>query len=344
MKMPTPPQLEKSAAADGIYETPSGLRAEVMAITPVTVSRQDLISPPPSAPMPLATPEALQADYRIAVRDVLEITVWGQEEFALIERETLPRHVVAQDGTIFFPYVGRVRVAGLSAQGAQTLITQRLSRVFEAPQVDVRVLEYRGRQVRVVGAVGSPGPVAIQDRPITLIDAIYLAGGPLETADLRRVSVTRNGHLFRVNVLDMFEQAEQAKGLLLQETDLVYVPDNSGARVYVMGEVKRNSSLAIPRAGLTLTQALAESAGPDPITSRAQSVYVLRGTTELPRIFYLDLRQADGLLLGDRFQLAGRDVIYVDAAPITRWNRFINQLLPSLLVLTEADRGPLFSH
>ena len=121
------------------------------------------------------------------------------------------------------------------------------------------------------------------------------------------------------------------------------MPDNSGSRVYVLGEVRRGSSLPLPRAGLTLTQALAESSGLDPVTSRARSVYVLRGTAEQPRVFYLDLRRADGLLLGDRFHLAARDVVYVDTAPITRWNRFINQLLPSLIILREATQGPLIS-
>ena len=221
MSMPTPAQLERAADPEGIYETPTGLKVEVQAITPTSASRRDPPSLSRSHAIPLAAPEEIRADYRIAPRDVLEITVWGNEEFSLIDRDALPRHVVAQDGTIFFPYLGRVQVADLSAQGAQQLITTLLSRVFEDPQVDVRVLEYRGRQVRVVGAVELPGPVAIQDRPLTLIDAIYRAGGPSDRADLREVSVTRNGHVFRVDVLEMFERADLAGGLLLRETDLV---------------------------------------------------------------------------------------------------------------------------
>ncbi|MCG5514352.1 polysaccharide biosynthesis/export family protein [Ectothiorhodospira shaposhnikovii] len=342
MTMPTPGQLLHSAGPDGVYETNNGLLVEVIPITTtLTETRRD--TPPRAAlsNLPLATVDALRGDYHIAPRDELEITTWGHEQLMLIEREQQPRHVVAADGTIFFPFIGRVEVAGLSAKDAQGLITRKLSRVFESPQVDVRIVSFRGRPVRVMGEVNTPGQVFIADQPLTVMDAIHQAGGPTEDADLRRVLVSRNGGNFQVDLLSTLELAELFNSLVLQESDLVYVPDNSGSRVYVLGEVSRTTGLTLPRAGLTLTQALAESSGLNPSTARAGSVYVLRGSSERPQVYYLDLRRADGLLLGDRFALAERDVIFVDAAPITRWNRFINQLLPTLVILRETDRGPI---
>ncbi|MCG5526118.1 polysaccharide biosynthesis/export family protein [Ectothiorhodospira haloalkaliphila] len=340
--MPTPGQLERSAGPDGVYETRTGLEVELIAITP-RLAAQGTASPAthPPATLPLVSAEALRGDYRIAPRDELEITVWGHEELQLMDREQQPRHVVAEDGTIFFPYTGRVEVGGLTARGAQQALTRQLSRVFEQPQVDVRVVNFRGRSVRVLGEVNTPGKVFVDDQPLTLVDAISQAGGPSSNADLRRVLISRNGTSHRVDVLASVERADLINTLMLEQSDLVYVPDNSGSRVYVLGESTRAASLALPRDGLSLTQAIAEASGLNPSTAQARSVYVLRGNASQPQVYYLDLRRADGLLLGDRFALAERDVIYVDAAPITRWNRFINQLLPSLVILREADRGPI---
>ncbi|ANB03166.1 hypothetical protein ECTOBSL9_2750 [Ectothiorhodospira sp. BSL-9] len=340
--MPTPDQLERSSGPEGIYQTRTGLDVKLIAITPKLTTRQSQdLTDHPMAPLPLASSAALRGDYRIAPRDELEITVWGHEELQLIDREHQPRHVVADDGTIFFPYAGRVEVGGLTARDAQQRLTKELSQVFAQPQVDVRIVRFRGRSVQVLGEVETPGKVFIADQPLTVVDAISQAGGPSDNADLRRVLLSRDDGNHTIDILASVGRAKLINSLVLEESDLVYVPDNRGSRVYVLGESARAASLPMPRAGLTLTQALAEASGLNPSTAQARSVYVLRGNTNQPKVYYLDLRRADGLLLGDRFALAERDVVYVDAAPITRWNRFINQLLPSLVILREADRGPL---
>ena len=64
----------------------------------------------------------------------------------------------------------------------------------------------------------------------------------------------------------------------------------------------------------------------------------MRGTdSDKPEIFHLDARYASGMLLAERFDLEAQDVIFVDAANISQWNRVISQLLPSISIIGIAD-------
>jgi len=68
------------------------------------------------------------------------------------------------------------------------------------------------------------------------------------------------------------------------------------------------------------------------------AIYVIRGTDkDRPQIYYLDARYATGLLLVERFDLQAQDVVFVDTAGISQWNRVISQLLPSISVIGIAD-------
>jgi polysaccharide export outer membrane protein len=86
----------------------------------------------------------------------------------------------------------------------------------------------------------------------------------------------------------------------------------------------------MPRGQLTLAEALAEAGGVNPLSANAGQVYVIRsGESARAQIYHLNAASPDALLLADRFALAARDVVYVDAAPVVRWARLINNILPS---------------
>ncbi|EXI85241.1 MAG: polysaccharide export protein Wza [Candidatus Accumulibacter sp. BA-94] len=71
----------------------------------------------------------------------------------------------------------------------------------------------------------------------------------------------------------------------------------------------------------------------------------MRGNSkDSPELFHLDARLPDAMLLADRFPLRPRDIIYVDAAPVVRWQRVIANILPTatMLNLTSQTQWPLF--
>jgi len=110
----------------------------------------------------------------------------------------------------------------------------------------------------------------------------------------------------------------------------VRVSDFRGQKVYVIGEVKQVGFLPITDQQLTISDALSQSGWMNPDTADTKYVYVIRGDYTHPKIFWLNARTPDRLLLAERFSLQPRDILYVASAPATRWNRALNQLLPTI--------------
>ena len=108
----------------------------------------------------------------------------------------------------------------------------------------------------------------------------------------------------------------------------VRVADFRGQKVYVLGEVIKTGFLPINDQQLTIADALALSGWVDPAAADPRYIYVIRGDYTCPKIFWLDAKTPDKLLLAEHFSLQPRDVLYVSTAPATRFNRVLNQLVP----------------
>ncbi|MBK6465901.1 MAG: polysaccharide biosynthesis/export family protein [Rhodobacter sp.] len=109
--------------------------------------------------------------------------------------------------------------------------------------------------------------------------------------------------------------------------------------VYLTGEVIRPGRWAMPyEQSATIADALYDSGGPSVKTGNPSQIYVLRGSPD-PREFggitawHLDASSATGLLMATRFELRPDDVIFVAEQPVTRWNRVIDQISPSLIAV-----------
>ena len=110
----------------------------------------------------------------------------------------------------------------------------------------------------------------------------------------------------------------------------VRVADFRGQKIYVVGEVQKTGFLPITDQKLTVADALALSGWLNPDSADARYIYVIRGDFTHPQIFWLDARTPDRLLLAERFSMQPRDVLFISTAPATRWNRVLNQLLPTI--------------
>jgi len=84
---------------------------------------------------------------------------------------------------------------------------------------------------------------------------------------------------------------------------------------------------------MTLSEAISEAGGVDRVTSNPSRIYVIRGQQKSMEIFHLNSSSPEALILGDQFMLEPRDIVYVDTAGITRWNRVIEQLVPTTTLL-----------
>jgi len=141
-------------------------------------------SPPATASEPAATASRASA-YRINAGDEIEIYVWGEER--------LQRKVkVLPDGTIAFPLVGQIVAQGYLPTEVERLITTGLQAQYrgEVPQVTVSVVAPSGMQFSVMGRVKSPGTFT-PGRYVNVLEALSMAGGPGEFANLDNVVIIR---------------------------------------------------------------------------------------------------------------------------------------------------------
>jgi polysaccharide export outer membrane protein len=295
-----------------------------------------------------AAPAPVAPDYKIGPGDILSIIVWDHPELTTPAGQYRAADqagtVVAEDGTIYYPYVGSLQVSGKTTRQVRDLLAARLSKFIEKVQLDVRMTAFRSKRVYVVGEVAKPGPQDVTDIPMTVLEAVNRAGGFSPEADHSRVLLTRKGTTYRVDIQAMYEAGATEQNALLESGDILNVQDRSFNKVFVLGEVTKPGSLVMTKKRSTLAEALADSGYIAQDRANPKWIYVMRGDSDIPELFHLDGSSPDAMLLADRFSLKPRDIVYVDAADVVRWNRVISNILPTATTLyqTSLTRYPLF--
>lgn len=219
--------------------------------------------------------------YLIGPRDVLTVVVFNNPQLTNptgeFRSEESAGRLVRADGHIFFPFVGSVKAAGRTVEEVRQEIATRLDPFIRKPQVDVRVASFRSKKVYVTGEVKQPGVYYLSNEPTTIVDALSQAGGFSEFANKSEAILTHNSQRFSINTQALYQDGRAANNILLRDGDTVHVPDNRYQRIFVLGEVKEQAALDMPRGRMTLAEAVSESGGFDFDTSNPGAIYVVRG-------------------------------------------------------------------
>jgi polysaccharide export outer membrane protein len=134
----------------------------------------------------------------------------------------------------------------------------------------------------------------------------------------------------------MLDRGDTTQNVMLQNGDVINVPDRTDARVFVMGEVKTPIQLPIIRGRMTIADALTQGGGILDTDANPRQIFVMRGMRDhptTPEVFRLDMTQPDSIMLSSQFQLQPLDVVYVGTAASTTFNRVLQQVLPSVQTL-----------
>lgn len=292
----------------------------------------------------------------IAVGDILTITIFEAQSGGLFIPSdagarsgnfvALPNQQVDSSGTIAVPFVGDLKVVGLSPRAAAHLIAQGLKNRAIEPQVVVSTSERHGNQVSVLGEVNAPMRFALDPGGVRLSGAIAKGGGPKNPDYDTALTLQRGGRTYRATLSAIFQ--DPRLDVQLQSNDVVYLAHDPRF-VMVFGATLDPTLTSITRrvtfesSKMNLTEAIAKAGGLNTNRADPRSVFVFRRepkailarlgvdvsqytTDEVSTVFNADLSSADGFFLGDAFQLHNRDIVVISDAPYADYAKFFGLL------------------
>jgi polysaccharide biosynthesis/export protein len=287
--------------------------------------------------------------YLLGPGDRIRIDVFNVPEYST-------EYPVLIDGTINLPVVGTVLVNGLTLPQASALLSNQYARFVRNPLVTVGLVTPRPIRVAIAGEVNKAGSYTIsleggagstgRQFP-TLSQAVQLAGGASQTADLRQVKVQRRGRVSTLNLLRVLQGADGTQDVTLRDGDTIYIPtannvnatdiarisgsniatQDTALKVAIVGEVTKPGTYSIKgeaslgtngRVSLpTLTEAL-KLAGGATASADISKIRVKRSTkTGSSQVIGVNLvRLLDNGDMKQDLILQDGDTVYLPADPV----------------------------
>lgn len=185
-----------------------------------TVMAQGRVSPGSSSGSPGPDRYEELPSYVIQPNDVLEIFVWKEPE---LSRKVLVR----PDGRISFPLAQDFQAAGLTPEELTRRVEDLLKDYIETPMVTVIVDQIQHYRIYVTGNVKNPGSFSMEE-PITVLQALSLAGSFGDFADTSKVQIVRvvdgENQFIRFNYKEFIEGKNTDQNIQLESGDVVVVP------------------------------------------------------------------------------------------------------------------------
>jgi polysaccharide export outer membrane protein len=277
--------------------------------------------------------------FRLGPGDRLDVEVMGDST----SRASVS---VGPDGNIYYNILPAIDVWGLTLPQARDRLEDEMRRyVREKPVVALSLREVASQQVWVLGRLNSPGiyPLA---RPTTLLDAVAEAGGlgsstplggaPIETADLSRSFIVRDGHILPVDFQKLLREGDISQNVYLQSGDFIFLPSLRSAQVHILGAVLQPRSERISRS-ITLVQAIALAGGSVP-GACLPNVAIIRGSLTDPQIAIVDVASVLHGRAPD-VRLEPGDIVYVPYRPEQLLIRYLSLAMDTFVRTIGVNEG-----
>jgi len=238
------------------------------------------------------------------------------------------------DGVIHLPDLGSVEVGGYSLSEAKEKMQEAFCREINDIEIFLSYKERPNQRVELMGLVDSSS-IAI-DGKMRLFEVLSLAKVPAN-ANLFKSYVVRDGCMLPVDLYKLVKDGDMCQNIVMRGGDKIYIADPSASPLMVLGEVNKQRVIDLPNGFMSLRQALAEAGGL-PITGDKRFIQVMRGNIINPKIYTLNWEHVVRLPTDSLLLIPG-DIVYVAATPIAEWDRFVEQILPTLVGIDLITRG-----
>lgn len=274
---------------------------------------------------------------RIVEDDTLTVAVYHPSRADLMESITAVCNKIngfkVVEGFIHLPGFEKIFVKGLTLSEARDKIRAELRE--EIKNIDVFVV-FRDRpqhKVEVSGmSVLSEMPV---DGKTRLYEVIAKAKIPPQ-ANLHSSYVLRDGQFVKVDFVKLIKNGDMCENIVMMPNDKVYIASPQDDSIIMMGEVKRTGLIPVLNGSMPLREALVLSGGIDTIRGDKRHIHVIRTNGECPKVFVLSWCELALRPTEEQLLIPG-DIVYVSATPIAEWNKFLDQIKPTLITLASAE-------
>lgn len=280
---------------------------------------------------PAGEMDTLIVERRIEPRDVLTITVLQHQE---LSQEV----VVYPDGTTSYPILSGIYVIGMTLEQLTTLVQTLLAPLISQPTVFISVAGVRTVYCEVHGAVVHPGKV-YAEAPLSLQEALTMAGGVIEKADKGSIQITRDmGGTRKTITYNLLEylQSDSTSPIFIENGDLIFIPlESASKQVRVVGAVNFPGVYSfIPNENLL--DLLYRAGGfKDMSNIRKIRLYTIAGKNRTLEVYDIDEYLKTGKI--DQLPLIKQgDIIVVPKHPGWKDLSFWSQLVRDLALLLSA--------
>ena len=266
----------------------------------------------PKATAPSQSVLSAPKEYIIGAEDVLEISVWGENELS----KTV---AVSPEGTINYPLLGLIKAKDVTPDALERQLRESLAQGYlKDPKVTVAIKEFNSKKVMVFGFVSSPGLYKLKGE-IPILELLFMVGSVSKESGNRLVVMRRDkGNpqsqptpAFEVNLDDLLLKGDLSKNVMIRPGDVVYVTSSATEkrRIYVMGEVRSPGPYDYLRS-MTLLEAIKMAGG---VTDYAapKRVQLIRKEGNGKVTFKFNLKEISTGKKNDDFIVQAGDVIIV---------------------------------
>ncbi len=260
----------------------------------------------------------------LARGDVVQLAVWESGESKLLTNPGAPNTQIqptqiSPAGNLFVPYVGPVKVAGLSPEAAREKVQLQVSALVPSAQVQLDARPGSENSVDLVGGVANPGRVPLMDRSMTVLGLISQGGGPRPDIENPQIRLMRGGKAYGMSMQRLLD--EPTLDTALRPGDKVSV-DRDRRHFLSLGAAGKQTMVAFPKDELNALEALTMVGGVNAGRANPKGVLVLReypasavrpdgigGPSQSRVVFSINLTTTDGLFSAQNFRIQPDDVV-----------------------------------